>query len=754
MIYGFNINLSTKIDSVLNNTSTHIKLKTIPILLYIFSLAFSLQAQHEHSVARKWNEVLLTAIRNDFARPTVHARNLFHISAAMYDAWAITTQKTDTYFMGKNVHGYEIPMGTFPRNAADEQVAAETAISYVAYRLLSFRFRNSPDIQDTKAKMDSLMNALGYDADNFDEDYESGDPAALGNYIAEQVRLYGLQDGSNELVDYANLYYQPVNEALDLTKVGPLDLPFPNRWQPLAFGEPFIDQSGNVVNAGEIDFLSPEWGNSNTFALEDAEKQTYERDGETYQVYLDPGTPPLISEELAGLDDPYKWGFTMVSVWGSHLAASENVLIDISPNSIGNIALDSMPTSFEAHDQFYDFFNGGDISQGYELNPVMSEPYETQMVSLGDYGRVLAEFWADGPDSETPPGHWFVLLNYVNDHPSFERRFKGEGEILSPLEWDVKAYFLLGGTMHDAAIAAWSVKGYYDYIRPISAIRYMASQGQSSDAARPSYHPHGMPLIPGYVELIEEGDALAGDNNENINKIKLYSWRGHDFIEDAETDTAGVGWILAENWWPYQRPSFVTPPFAGYVSGHSTYSRAAAELMTQLTGSEYFPGGVGEFVAKQNEYLVFEDGPSKDIVLQWAKYYDASDQCSLSRIWGGIHPPADDIPGRLMGSFVGKKAFEYGEQYFNGAVLSNEGPIKKKALPLYPNPASRQVMLPWSFKQNKAIVLYDAVGKKVSSHLFSVEYAGDEVLMDIERLAPGLYLLPSKSGNIYKLVKK
>ena len=113
--------------------------------------------------------------------------------------------------------------------------------------------------------------------------------------------------------------------------------------------------------------------------------------------------------------------------------------------------------------------------------------------------------------------------------------------------------------------------------------------------------------------------------------------------------------MLAEEWWPYQRPSFVTPPFAGYVSGHSTFSRAAAEVLTSITGSAYFPGGMGEFVAAQNEFLVFEEGPSEDIVLQWATYHDAADQCRLSRIWGGIHPLQDDLPGRLIGRTIGKK---------------------------------------------------------------------------------------------------
>ena len=77
------------------------------------------------------------------------------------------------------------------------------------------------------------------------------------------------------------------------------------------------------------------------------------------------------------------------------------------------------------------------------------------------------------------------------------------------------------------------------------------------------------------------------------------------------------------------------PPGGAFVS------RAAAEVLTLFTGDEYFPGGLGEFPASKNEFLVFEDGPSVDVTLQWAKYYDAADECSLSRIYGGIHPTAE-----------------------------------------------------------------------------------------------------------------
>ena len=59
------------------------------------------------------------------------------------------------------------------------------------------------------------------------------------------------------------------------------------------------------------------------------------------------------------------------------------------------------------------------------------------------------------------------------------------------LEWDVKMYFALNGAVHDAAIAAWGLKGFYDSVRPISMIRYMGGLGQSSDPTGPSSTPTG-----------------------------------------------------------------------------------------------------------------------------------------------------------------------------------------------------------------------------------------------------------------------
>lgn len=219
--------------------------------------------------------------------------------------------------------------------------------------------------------------------------------------------------------------------------------------------------------------------------------------------------------------------------------------------------------------------------------------------------------------------------------------------------------------MHDAAVACWAIKNAYDTSRPITALRWMAFNGQSSNQLAPSYSRDGIPLVPDLIEVITSASSRPGERHEglggNVGKIAVRTWRGYP--SDAR-GFSGVGWILATDWIPYQLPTFVAPPFPGYVSGHSTYSRAAAEVLTRITGDSYFPGGLGEFVAKKNEYLAFELGPSTDVRLQWAQYFDAADESGISRIYGGIHPPMDDFPGRILGSKIGPAAFTKANSYF------------------------------------------------------------------------------------------
>ena len=709
----------------------------ITTFLSLFLCIPILKAQH--SVARDWNEELLNAIRGDFARPTVHARNLFHSSMAMYDAWAIFDTTAETVFLGKTFGTYT---STFNGIAAptDIEVARHEVISYAMYRLLTHRFASSPGASTSLPSFQTLFQSYGYDINFTSTDYSTGSYAALGNHLAEEIIAFGLQDGSNEQNDYANEFYQPENTPLILDLYEDTNNINPNKWQPLAF-DVFIDQSGNTFPLNTPEFLSPEWGEVYPFALKYDNLEIINEGFDCY-VYNDPGPPEYIQNSNEdGIDDPYKWHFALVSLWSSHLDPADNTMIDISPGALGNLSTTTLPETFEEYKAFYDIINGGDPSTGHAMNPVTNLPYTPQMVKRADYARVLAEFWADGPDSETPPGHWFTIMNYVSDHPMFEKRLNGSGPVLGDLEWDVKCYLALGGAMHDAAINTWGIKGYYDYIRPISAIRYMAGKGQSTDASLPSYDPHGLPLIPNYIELIETGDPLAGASDENVGKVKVYAWKGPDYINDPTQDIAGVGWILANRWWPYQRGTFVTPPFAGYLSGHSTFSRAAAEVLTLLTGDEFFPGGMGTFDIPQDNFLVFEKGPSAPFTLQWATYRDASDQTSLSRIWGGIHPPIDDIRGRLIGATIGVEAYTKASDYFNG-VLSTED-VEVSNTRIYPVPFKNQLTIEAETEQISKVNLYSIDGRL----LFTEDMNATQKTIDLPSLQTGIYFLKAYNAT-------
>jgi hypothetical protein len=716
-----------------------------------FTIALSANELSEDvSIARLWNEVLLQAIRNDFARPTVHARNLFHTSVAMYDIWAIYDDEATPYLIGNAVNNFSTELLEFTPLESIED-SRKKAISYAMYRLLSYRFQNSPNAEESQNLFDLVMEQLGFETTvAVSTLYQSGNATDLGNYVAETMITYGNGDGSRELESFGNAYYGSVNAPLGPAVATITLMNDPNRWQPLSL-DTFIDQSGNLIEGSTLDFLSPEWGNVYPFAMSSDDNITYQRYGDSYKVYHDPSDPPYLNlTEDDESSDAYKLGFSMVSIWGSHLDPNDNVLWDISPSAIGNTDINEFPTNYSDYPNFYNVIEGGDIGQGHAINPVTGQAYESQLVPRGDYTRVLAEFWADGPDSETPPGHWFTILNYVNEHPQLEKKFEGQGDVLEDLEWDVKSYFILGGAMHDSAISAWSVKGWYDYVRPISAIRNMVLLGQSTDESLDNYNIAGIPLLEGYVEVVGQSDPLRGEESMNVGKIKLYTWRGPAYINDESTDIAGVDWILAENWWPYQRPTFVTPPFAGYVSGHSTYSRAASEVLTKITGSAFFPGGLGEFTAKQNNFLVFEQGPSVDIKLQWASYRDASDQTSLSRIWGGIHPPADDIPGRLMGEKVANDAFDFAVPYFSGDVTETNSAEQI----VYPNPVNNNEVFITNSSQEDIITIFDVRGRQVNILKIEFNEFGSVTKLIIpEGTAAGVYFLNINNDSKLLIVK-
>jgi hypothetical protein len=576
----------------------------------------------ELSVARQWNEVALDAVRRDLPAPTVHARNLFHLSVAMWDAWAAYDEQARGYLVDEAVA------------ANDVESARAEAISYAAYRVLESRYLTAGGASDSIPAFDALMQASCYDVEVTTTDGDGA--AALGNRIAAAVLAAGRDDGALEQQGYVDDTYAPVNAPLVVAEPGTV-MADPNRWQPLQI-EQMIAQNGIPVTDGVQQFIGPHWGHVTGFALPD---------GGPEGLPMDPGAPPMLGDEASG--EQFKTDAVEVIAYSATLDPADGLVVDISPASRGSNPLGT-----------YD-------GTGHSVNPVTEQPYRENLVARADYARVLAEFWADGPDSETPPGHWNVIANEVSDALAPDLRIGGGGDVVDRLHWDVALYLALNGATHDAAVAAWGAKGYYDYARPISMIRYMGGLGQSSDPAAPSYHPDGLPLRPDLVEVITEQSTAPGERHEHLSgfvgEVAVRSWTGRP--DDPENGVGGVGWVRAVEWVPYQMPTFVTPSFAGYVSGHSAFSRAAAEVLTGITGSPYFPGGYGEWTVPA-ESLEFEAGPTHDVVLQWATYADAADEAGLSRLYGGIHVRSDDLRGRVLGQACGRAAWTKAQEYYGG----------------------------------------------------------------------------------------
>ncbi len=578
------------------------------------------------SMARRVREQLLNAIRRDIPNPPVHARNLFHTSAAIWDAWAAYDDTALGVFVTERV-----PTGS----VVDVEAARATAIAYAGYRVLVHRYANAQGAAVTRACLDDFMAVVGLDPG--DAHAVGDDAIAVGNRVGQAVIDGARADGANEANGYADTTgFQPGNPPCVVDRPG-TTLDDPNHWQQLnlALAE---TQNGIVLDTTVQPYLGAHWREVTPFALQrDPDSGLYSAAGDVPSL----DDPDLIDQVVEVLRRT------------AELDADDATTIDASPGARGNNPL------------------GANSGAGHALNPSTGAPYAQNVVRRSDYARVVAEMWADGPRSETPPGHWLRIAHEVGD--ALEATDTplipwGEGAPVDRLAWDAALGLAVSGATHDAAIAAWEHKRVGLGPRPISLVRYFAGKGQRSDPALPSYHPEGLPLVDGLIELITAESSAEGERHFPlrfyVGELAVRSWPGEP--GDRVREHTPVQWMRALDWIPYQRRTFVTPAFPGFVSGHSTFSRAAAEVLTAFTGSPFFPGGLAEFVAPAGDYLVFEDGPSDDVRLQWATYYDAADEAGQSRVYGGIHVFADDRAGRVVGSAVGAAASSLARDRWRG----------------------------------------------------------------------------------------
>jgi len=153
----------------------------------------------------------------------------------------------------------------------------------------------------------------------------------------------------------------------------------------------------------------------------------------------------------------------------------------------------------------------------------------TISAGLTDQQKMIAEYWANGPHSELPPGHWDLFAQFVSarDHHNVDD--------------DSKMFFALTNAIFDAGIACWDAKRVFDSVRPVTAIPYLF---------------HGQ---------------------------QIRAWGGPG---------KGTVTMDGSQWLPYQAATFPTPPFPEYISGHSTFSAAGATILALWSGSEQFGGSV------------------------------------------------------------------------------------------------------------------------------------------------------------------
>ena len=226
-------------------------------------------------------------------------------------------------------------------------------------------------------------------------------------------------------------------------------------------------------------------------------------------------------------------------------------------------------------------------------------------IGLTEKQKVIAEYWADGPNSELPPGHWGLFSQFVSN------RDKNNNDK------DVKMFFAVANAILDASIATWEAKRFYDYARPITAIRFL----------------------------------------KNAQTIQGYGSGG---------PPAGFGPIPGEAWRTFQIDTFPTPPFPEYTSGHSAFSAAGAEALKQFTGSDNFGA---TYLQTARTLRADNKLPAADVMLTWATFTEAANEAGISRIYGGIHFDDGNNAGLDLGRKIGAQAFTKAKSYWDGTAV-------------------------------------------------------------------------------------
>ncbi|MEG3436438.1 vanadium-dependent haloperoxidase [Pannus brasiliensis CCIBt3594] len=259
---------------------------------------------------------------------------------------------------------------------------------------------------------------------------------------------------------------------------------------------------------------------------------------------------------------------------------------------------------------------------GVDINPAFIQQAVDVVnlsANLTDEQKLIAEFWEDGGGTPFPPGHWIQFGELVSDRDNHT------------LDQDAQLFFALGNAVFDAGIATWESKRFYDYTRPVRAIRELGRLG-----------------------------LIGTDNGSGV--FEIQAWAGPGL---------GTQTIPATEFITYQTPGGnPSPPFPEFTSGHSAFSAAGAEILRRFTGSDFF----GKSVSFAPGSSSFEPGitPSSPVTLSWNTFSDAADQSGISRRYGGIHFEDGDLFGRQLGRSVGTSTWNRAQFFISGGVATPE----------------------------------------------------------------------------------
>ena len=534
------------------------------------------QTSPPQTIVGDWNCAALVEVRASKALrngPPIVARALAIAHTCMYDAWAAY----DAVAVGTTDVG-----GSRRRPAAEHTDANKAkAISFAAYGCLTNLYPDDASV----GRLTSVLTNHGYDP-NDSSIGETTTPAGVGYAAAQAVITAGRHDGSNQYGDMT-----PVPCVTDTFTWTPNPLTHlrdaPAALQPLPCTGPGGNATGPYAD------------------YDDAAT------GYSHYVPTNPlmgfCTPLLAPPFLAAcpqaddfLDPLLPWPHVADPNHWQPLVFSTHARQTFVGAHFGRVT----PFALTSADQFDDRLVTP--PPDYLKNKGHYQKNVNELIKfsrdLDDARKLIVEYWADGPDSEFPPGHWGLFAQFVSRRDNHT------------IDEDAKMFFAMHNASFDAGIVAWHIKRKYNGVRPITAIRF-AKQGQTIRA-------WGGPGRP----------------TENID---------------------------GERWMPYNPGSNLTPPFPGYFSGHSVFSRSSATVLKLFTGSDDFGYST---IIKANFGRVEPGIPAVDTTVSFATFSDAANQAGLSRLYGGIHFVDDNTSAQVIGLLIGQQAWDKAETYFNGTA--------------------------------------------------------------------------------------